>query len=334
MSKIRKLYCFDKKNVQEMFSFLSGDCPADAYIDRIIFNPLVILHYFLPFRFKYLPESYVLQDGKNLKGLITVTPVKSHQRKVEIKKLFFEENAFEVALELVQYVVSKYKAMGVTSVVIKVDDFLPELLTMLISKCNFSQISYEKLWQLTNFSKSHYDKNSFRKFRNSDAKAVANLYNESLLQHFRPLLNKGYKEFEEPFFKGLSGYSNFDYVIEDKKTKNITGYISIQTTDNENFIVEITQSEWHTMDIFSVLHFAYDKILKRKKKFTFYVKTNRYTTMGAKYENIFLDANIKCVQNRIVLTNSSARVLKTEEKCGKYTILNDFCPSLTAGNYE
>jgi hypothetical protein len=34
-----------------------------------------------------------------------------------------------------------------------------------------------------------------------------------------------------------------------------------------------------------------------------------------------------CVQNQIVLTNSSAKVLKEKSKNGKFTILSDFCPS-------
>jgi hypothetical protein len=110
-----------------------------------MFNPLVMLHHLLPLRFKFLPESYVLKEGKDVKALITVAPTKSWQKKIEIQKLFFEENSLDVAADLVQYVVSKYKAMGATSVIVKVDDFLTELLQMFVSKCGFSQISQEKL---------------------------------------------------------------------------------------------------------------------------------------------------------------------------------------------
>ena len=77
-----------------------------------MFNPLAFLHHILPLRFKFLPESYVLKDNKNIKGLITVAPISRHQKKVEIKKLFFEENSFADAAELIQFAVSKYKAKG------------------------------------------------------------------------------------------------------------------------------------------------------------------------------------------------------------------------------
>ena len=97
---------------------------------------------------------------------------------MEIQKLLFEENSLYDAAELVQYVVSRYKAYGTFSIIAKVDDYLPELLTMFVSKCNFSQISYEKLWRINKFTDKNFNKNNFRNFNNSDAKAVANLYND------------------------------------------------------------------------------------------------------------------------------------------------------------
>lgn len=326
MTKIRKLYYFDKKNTQEMISFLNNSA-TDTYINRIMFNPLLPLHHFLPLNLKFLPESYVLKDKKDFKGLITIAPTKSRHKKIEIQKLFFEENSYTDATELVQYVVSKYKAMGATSIMVKVDDYLPELLSMFVSKCGFSQISYEKLWRVNKFLDIKFDKKEFRSFRNSDAQMAVKLYNDSLLPHFRPLLSKEVCEFKELIFKGLSYYSEYKYVMEDKKSKNIIAYISIQTSDNENYVVDITQTGWIDVDINSILAFAYSKISKRKKRFGLFVKTKRYSTLGEKYETQFSKNGFECVQNQIVLTNSSARVLKNECKTGKFTVLSDFCPS-------
>lgn len=326
MSRIRKLYFFDKKSTQEMISFLNNNA-TDNYINHVMFNPLNPFHHLLPLRLKFMPESYVLKDGKEVKGLITVAPVRSYPRKVEIQKLFFEENSYQDAAELVQYAVSKYKAMGAASVMVKVDDFLPELLSMFVSKCGFSQISYEKLWRVTEFTEAKFNKNDFRVFRNSDAQFVANLYNDSLVPHFRPLLNRSVKEFKEDVLRGLSYYSEYKYVIEDRKTKTLIGCISIQTLDNENYIVDIVQSSWVDIDIDSVLSYVTYQIRKRKNKFGLFVKTKRYTNKGEVYEAMFAQKGFKCVQNQIVLTNSSARILKEAVKTGKYTVLGDFCPS-------
>lgn len=326
MSKIRKLYFFDKKKSQEMISFLNNNA-NDAYINKIMFNPFLILHHFLPLSLKYLPESFVLKDGKEIKGLITVAPSKCRNKKIEIQKLLFEENSLSDAAELIQYAVSKYKAMGATSILVKVDDYLPELLSLFVSKCGFSQISYEKLWRISELNDTPFDKREFRAFRNSDAKALTNLYNDSLLPHFRPLLSQEVKEFKESLFKGLAYYSEYKYVIEDKKTKAILGCISIQTSDNENYIVDIIQTGWVNLDINAIINYAAYQVKKRKKRFGLFIKTKRYTTLGESYEEQFIKKNYPCVQNQIVLTNSSARVLRENVKTGKYTVLSDFIPN-------
>ena len=58
-----------------------------------------------------------------------------------------------------------------------------------------------------------------------------------------------------------------------------------------------------------------------------FVRTKRYTTLGESYENTFIKNGYECVQNQIVLTNSSVRVLKETVKTGKYTVLADFLPT-------
>ena len=307
--------------MQEMISFLNN---RDTYINRIMFNPLIPLHHLLPLRFKFLPESYILKDGKEVKGLITVAPSKSRVKKMEIQKLFFEENCYEDAGELIQFVVSKYKAIGAFSFIVRVDDYLPELLKLFVSRCNFSQISYEKLWKIDNIENSEFNKKEFREFRNSDSQAIANLYNDSLLPHIRPLLSKDAREFKEDIFKGLSYYSEYKYVMVDRKSRNIIAYISILTADNENYVIDIIQSSWIEIDINNIISFAHSQVRKRKKKFNLFIKTKKYTQLGDKYEQLFLDKKLECVQNQIVLTNTSAKILKETVKTGKFTILNQF----------
>lgn len=321
MRKIRKLYYFDKKRMQDMISFLNN---RDKYINHIMFNPLSPLHHLLPLRFKFLPESYVLKDKKEIKGLITVAPSRCPLKKMEIQRLFFEENCYDDAGELIQFVVSKYKAMGASSFVVKIDDCLPELLKLFVAKCGFSQISYEKLWHVNSVN-VEFNKKDFREFRNSDAQIVANLYNESLLPHFRPLLSRNAKEFKEIFFKGLSYFNEYKYVIEDKASKNITCYLSIQTSDNENFILDIIKSSWVELDISAIISFANTQIAKRQKKFNLYVKTKKYTQSGEKDEKYFMENKFECVQNQVVLTNSSARIIRENVHTGQFTILNQFC---------
>lgn len=330
MRKIRKLYYFDKKNTQEMISFLNNSA-NETYINRIMFNPFITLHHFLPLRFKFLPESFILKDKKEIKGLITVAPSKCPFQKIEIQKLLFEENCFEAAEELIHYVVSKYKAMGAISFIVKIDDYLPELIRLFVSKCGFSQISYEKLWRIKRVEKPDFHSVKFRAFRNSDALAVASLYNDSLLPHFRPLLKKEKKEFDEFMFKGLSYYSEYKYIIEEFETQKILGCISIQTSDNENYVLDIVQSLGADIDLKEIIFFANKQIHKRKNHFGLFIKTKKYTQLGNSYEQALKNDAYECVQNQVVLTNSSAKIIEEKASSGRFTVLNQFYGGRVSG---
>lgn len=312
-----------------MISFLNND----DTVNRIMFNPFLPLHHFLPIRFKYLPESYVLKDKKEMKGLITIAPSRCPLKQMEIQKLLFEENCYEDAGELIQFVVSKYKAMGTASIIVRINDFLPELVKLFVSKCGFSQISYEKLWKVKlNSSYKEFDNKVFREFRNSDAPVVANLYNEELLPHFRPLLGKDSKDFKDILFPGLSYFCEYKYVYIDKKSKNIKAFISVKTSDNKNYMIDIIQSTWDDIDIELILNYANSKIQKRSKNADLFVKTKKYTQSGEKYEKEFIDNKFECVQNQIILTNSSAKIIKNSERYKKFTVLNQFYGRIGAVN--
>ncbi len=308
--------------MQEMISFLNN---RDAYIGHVMFNPLLPLHHLLPLKCKFLPESYVLKDKKEIKGLITIAPSKYPVKRLEILRLFFEENCYEDAYELIQYAVSKYKALGAISFIVRVEDSLPDLLRVFVARCGFSQLSYERLWKIPEQVNTEFNEKDYREFRNSDSTTVSNLYNESLLPHFRPLLSSDPREFKESVFKGLSYFNEYKYVILDRKTKNITGYISIKTSDNQNYILDIIQSSWQEIDVKSVIDFGISRIKKRQKEFNLFIKTKKYTQLGEKYEQLFMEHRFECVQNQIVLTNSSAKIIKERVSTGRFTILNRFC---------
>ena len=308
--------------MQDMIPFLNN---RDAYIGRIMFNPLIPLHHLLPLKLKFLPESYVLKEGNDIKGLITIAPSKCPLKRMEIQRLFFEEHCYEAAKELVQFVISKYKAKGVFSFIVRVDDNLPELLKLFVTACGFSQISYEKLWEIpTNQQDYTGTFKNIRSFRNSDSTTIASMYNESLLPHIRPLLSKDAGEFKEMIFRGLSYFSEYRYIIQNENSKNILAYISIKTSDNENYVLDIIQASWEEIDLSNIIAFVTRQIKKRQKLFNLFFKTKKYTQLGPKYEQYFVEHQIACVQNQIVLTNSTAKIIKENVSNKKFTILNQF----------
>jgi len=336
MTKIRPLYYFDKKNAREMISFLNDDV---LFINNIIFNPLAPIYRLLPLKFKNFPESYVLKEKREMRGLITVAPTKNPLKQMEIQQLLFEENCYSYAEEMIQYVVSKYKAMGTASIIVRIDDYLSDLIRTFVSKCGFSQISFEKLWKSQtndNLSVSDFEAKfnpqMFRSFRNSDAPLASALFEEELLPNIRPLLVKGAKEFKDDLFKGLSYYTEYKYVYYERKTKRVYAFLNIRSTDNKNFVLDIINSAWDDINIEEIVAFAYYQIKKRTNDAKLFVKTKKYVQQNEKIEKELTDNKYECVQNKVVLTNSSMRVIKSETQEKKYTVLGQFYSGLSVTN--
>ncbi len=336
MTKIRQLYFFDKKYATEMISFLNND---DSFVNNVVFNPFVPLHHLLPLRFKFFPESYVLKEQKEMKGLITVVPTKSPLKQIEIHKLLFEENCYNDAGELIQYVVSKYKAMGTTSVLVKIDDYLTDLIRTFVSKCGFSQISYEKLWNSSikdNLSlqdlTEKFNHRRFRSFRNSDSPMASSIYDDELLPHIRPLLSKEPNEFKDSILKGLNFYTDYKYVYRDEKTNRIYAFLFLRTSDNINYILDIIHSSWDEINLEEIIYYALAQIKKRTCQAKLFIKTKKYTQQHEQYEKELINMGFECVQNKAVLTNSSAKVIKSESMVKKYTVLGQFYSGLSVTN--
>ena len=76
-----------------------------------------------------------------------------------------------------------------------------------------------------------------------------------------------------------------------------------------------------------MLSYATYQIKKRKQRFGLFVRTKRSLNFGEKIDTQMIENGFDCVQNQIVLTNSSAKVLRENRKAGKFTILSDFCPT-------
>ena len=103
-------------------------------------------------------------------------------------------------------------------------------------------------------------------FKNSDASKVADLFNENLVTHYRPSLQKEKEEFFDKLFQGFNADSDFKYIIEDEQGKSIKAFLEIKTADNENYFVDIIVSNGNFEIYSEILSYAVKKVIKRNKK--------------------------------------------------------------------
>lgn len=322
MARIRKLRYFDKNKLKKMISFLSTD--AISHYTQVFMNfPFNILHSFLPLKYKFLPESHVLVENKELIGMITASPCVGNPFRLHINRLFLERNYFDAGKQLVEFLVAHYGAKGATTFIVAVDNSYTELLTLFTEGCGFRQCSSEQLYKVDS---SDFQKTSnifIRPLKNSDAQAVAMLFNDSVIPHFRHSLSKTKNEYTDPPFLGLMNFYKLKYVIEDKSTGTVKAYFSLITRDNMNYILDITQSAWFEGYYEDILAFAVSELAKRKKDFGLFVKLKKYTATAESFEKYLNEKEFKCVQDKVILVKDFYKLLKEPEQAGKIVLFNE-----------
>lgn len=312
MTRIRKLNCFDYPKIKKMISYL-GTNEGEEFVKALMKEPLGLIHNVLPLKYKFLPESYILLDNKEILGLITVVPTLGNPYKLNITRLVFQNNLYDAGKQLIDFVISRYGAKGATSFIVTVEDCHDELLKLFTDGCGFRQCSCETLWKIENFDKSAEAPKGFRFFDNSDAKNVCRLYNSEIEAIFKPSLDRIKQEFYEPIFGGYSQYYKNRYVLEEPIRKQIIAYFSLTTSDNLNFIIDLTANSGYDISFDDILKYAISEISRRRSVFYPFVKQKKYTKISERFEEYLKSKNYQPIQTQVILVKNFYRPVKCAE---------------------
>jgi len=310
MGTIRRLNCFDRPKIKKMISYLGGENDFSKALMREAFT---FLHALLPLKYKFLPESYILLEDNEIQGLITIVPTYGNPYKINITRLVFKQNYYEVGKQLTEFVIARYGAKGAASFQVMVDDSHDELVDLFKTGCGFRQCSCECLWKLENTKSQNLNPHLFRYCQKSDTKSVSRLFNGELISLYRPSLDRKKEEYLEPAFAGFStGYKN-RYVAEEPSKGRIIAYLSISTDDNVNFIIDLSTNEGYDISYDGILDFALGEISRRKNVFYAFVKQKKYTKSSEKLENYLKAHNADLIQTQLVLVKDFYKPVKQTE---------------------
>lgn len=324
MTIIRRLSYFDGSKLKKMIAFLGND-EADRFIKVLMNNSYSFLQQFLPLKFKVLPESYVLEDGNDLHGVITVTPEKGNPYKLSITRLMFENNYYEVGKQLIDYIITKYGSKGADTFLVSIDDSYDELLKLFTTACGFRQCGSEILYKVP--KKAHRinrdEKIIFRPFKSTDLETVCNMYNNSVINHFRPSLLKHKNEFKDALFCGFINHYELKYIMEDVNSKRALAYFSILTFDNVNYTVEVTIQEGYEVDYSLIFGFINREIRRRKKDFNIFVKVKKYIKNSEKLEEYLTKKESSAIRNQIILVKDFYKLVKEKTQKTGLVVFNE-----------
>lgn len=311
MTIIRKLLPFDRDKVKNMISFLGND-EAEQFVKRLLNTSCDLFHYWLPLNLKFKSESYVLVDGDDLHGMISVLPTIGNHQRINITKLLFKKDYYDIGKQLIEFVIARYGAKGAQTFVASIDESHDELLKLFIDGCGFRKCADEELYRVDNSGFISNDIHGFRQFRNSDAQAVAMLFNDSLITHFKPSMLKTKNEYYSRFFKGLADNVEWQYVLEDETLHTLLAYFSIKTYDGHNYVLDITSSTGFTLNYDNVIGFVKQEITKRSKQYSLFVKLKKYVSNSNDLAEYLQGNKFNCVQTQMILVKDFYKLIKQE----------------------
>lgn len=318
MAKIKKISYTDILQVKKLISVICNDnvmsyrrlfflsVPA-TYIQNFLYN----VH------FRLAPETYVVSDNnKNLKGVISVKAQTGNPYKWQIKRLFLDKTSYQEGKQLVDYIIAKFGARGVDTFYVCFDDNQTELIDLFIKGCGFRMCSTESMWYVTNvnFLSENIDENIFKSFKNEDAQKTADLFNETLITHYKYSLQKKAEEFYDKFIQGFNSELDFKYIVEDDNKNAIKAFLEIKTTDNKNYFIDTIIPPQYFEQYPTILSFAVKKILKRNKNFNLYIKNRKYLQNGDITEEFLKKNRFELLQNNVVLVKDFFKEIKQENK--------------------
>lgn len=306
--QIRRLTYFDYPRIKKLISYLCTD-ENDKLAKSLMEEPIGFINAMLPLEMKFKSESFILVDNNEILGLITTAKTPGNPYKINITRLIFKENLYGIAKQLVEFVVQKFGGKGATSFSVTIDECHDELFNLFINGCGFRQCASEILWKIEKPVPEKSDL-KWRYAQRSDAKAIAQLYNSELINMYKPSLIRHEKEFQENFFCGFNDYYKIRYVIEDDK--NILGYFSITTSDNLNYILDITTNSGYGLDYNSIINIMLCEIARKKRAFYPVVKQKTYTKNSEDFEQFLKSKNYVPIQTQQILVKDFYKPVRQE----------------------
>ena len=268
MAVIKNLAFCNKNKLKNLKSF------RESKLDLSVFYPFPIdfVHSFLPFKLKFLEESFVAFENKKIGGLVTVA--KTGAKKAKITRLLLDENSTELGKLLVNCVVTLFLSKGVESFFVIIDKRNFSLLNMFKAGMGFNKFAVETIYKVNAENLPESESMGFehiRKTKISDAKKIVGLINNSMNSYQRAVFSKEFDGFKEGFFTPME-----QFVISDDKKNNFLGCFNILKLNDSDYLLDFVLLKGYEGYFADIIKFAKIKLLKRKNFKTLLIRTKSY----------------------------------------------------------
>lgn len=289
MAKIIPLRYSDMEKVRKMIEYVSPGLSSGRLSEEIFVPfPFNTFHSIIPLHFKFLQECYVAVEGKELLGLISLTPDGNRKTRWKINRLILNPNAYDTGKQLVDYVVNKYGGAGVETFLTTIDENYTEAISLFKNACSFRSWSKITIWEYENSGHKDFSDNSIelRPANSSDAQNLYKLDSEALYPKFKTAFTKTKKDFKlglkSKIINTLKNNKIKHFVLENPQINSLEGFLSIMTRDNLNFWVEITLSLAYQEYYNDILNFAINQVYSSNPNGKVYIGVREYQQTSKK----------------------------------------------------
>lgn len=319
MVVIRRLNCFDYPKLKKLISYLCND-DSDKLAKNLMQEPLGIINAMMPLSMKFRSESFILIEDKEILGLITAVCTPGNPYKINITRLIFKENRYEIGKQLVEFLIQKLGGKGANTFSVVIDECHNELFDLFVNGCGFRQCSSETLWKNEHPQPEQTDLR-WRYAQSSDADKIAQLYNGEVINIYQPSLLRHPKEFKSEFFQGFTKYYKTRYVCEE--SDKIIGYFSVTTEDNLNYVLDITTNSGYELEYDKIINVMLCDIARKKRAFYPLIKQKKYTKNSQRLEDYLNSKDYIPIQTKHILVKDFYRAIKQESKNWNVFILGE-----------
>lgn len=315
MANVKNLAFLDKKKLKKLNSFVESELNLSVFYNF----PIDFFHNLLPFKLKFLDESFVALENKEVKGLITINKV--GDKRVKIKRLLLDENSFEIGKILVNYVVQIYSGKGSESFYVVAEKSNTPLITMFKEGCGFKEYAEEIVYKIKNKNIDNDDMNfsHIRKMKFSDIKEMRENADNLISGYKKQIFSKSEKEFKKLFIQ----YKE-KYVVTFENGK-IIGYFTINPLNKSDYLLDFVIGQGFEGYAVDIIKYAQVKLSKKKNFKNLFFKLKSYYSNYRELSEIF-NIEYEYVLENIVLIKDFYIAQKQEFKF-EQMIFNDVTPA-------
>ena len=248
---------------------------------NLIKHTMCFINHLLPLKLKFANESYIALVDDKKTALVTFDKDSKSNTRFKITKLILEEYCADVSKQLINFVISKYRAQGATSFYVVVDEKQADLLNIFKNEMNFRACGFEYLFKVNcpNTTQQIY----LRPFKQSRVNEIRAFYNENINSFNKFLFSRENYQFSNNFEK---------YVFYNDDETKLLGYFEVATKNCEDFYINFSIDYAYNIYIIDAIRFICSRLKQKYKNFNLYIKVKDYFMNSKELLSILKENNM------------------------------------------